>query len=737
MLETCICDFETYSPVNLPKQGSHVYFESPKAKVLIGSYAIGDGPIQRWQLGEPCPADLKSHIEAGGKIKAFNAGFETRCFEWLAANAGWPMPAYEQFSCTMATGLAMALPQSLDKLGEALDLPIKKDKEGARLMRMFSIPDSKGQVKDPAAHPADFEAYKRYCDLDVAAEREADKLLVPLSDDEQDVWHLSERINRRGLRIDAKSARAAVKLAERAKAKLDEEMAAATGGSVRKVSEIGKLVAWCAAQGVDLPGGAKGDLADALQLTDLPPAVRTALELRLEGGKTSVTKIEAFLNRASPDGRVRGCYTYHGASTGRWTSTGVNVSNLPRTRGIYDDAHLNTATLFGAIRTEDPDVLMTLYGDDLGRPMHLLSDAIRGFILAAPGHEFLQADYSGIEGAVAAWLADEEWKLEAMHGIISDPKIPDMYRQTAARILGLPLETVTKKHWSRQAIGKPAELALGFGGSVSAFGTMARLYRVDLDAMHAPIWEKTDLEMREKAARRFAFSFARGQGGARDMSQNAWMACYVIVQGWRAQNAAIAKAWQDTEGAARAAIESPGTVHDAARCRLISRLGYLWMQLPSKRVLCFPSPQLSAQVWVKVKTEGGDYADAEVMDRDAAEKLAAKGLAQVQGDTSPGISYLGMDRTTNRFVRKRTYGGDLFQSAVQATARDLLVNGMRKAEGAGYPVVLHTYDEMLCEVPRGFGDLAAFERLICELPDWADGLPLTADGWAGKRYRKS
>jgi DNA polymerase len=73
---------------------------------------------------------------------------------------------------------------------------------------------------------------------------------------------------------------------------------------------------------------------------------------------------------------------------------------------------------------------------------------------------------------------------------------------------------------------------------------------------------------------------------------------------------------------------------------------------------------------------------------------------------------------------------------VQAIARDLLQNGMRKAEAAGYPIVFTVYDEIVTEVPRDFGDLAAFEKLICELPEWATGMPLTAGGWRGKRYRK-
>lgn len=736
MSDVAFVDFETVSPADLRTRGSHVYFETPGAKVLIGSYAIGDAPVRRWELGQPCPADLRAHIEAGGKIKAFNAGFEARCFEWLAANADWPVPAYEQFACSMAAALAMSLPQSLGMLGEVLDLNVKKDKEGSRLMRMFSIPDSKGRVKDPAEHPSDFEAYKRYCDFDVETEREADKLLVPLSTDEQDVWQLSERINRRGVRIDIRSAKSAIRLADKAAEGLNTEMAEVTDGAVRKVSEVAKLIAWVKDQGVDLSGAAKNDITEALEMVDLPAKVRTALELRQEGAKTSVKKLEAMVKRASADGRVRSSFIYHGAGTGRWTSTGVNLANMPRPRRVYEDAHLNTQTLFEAFRSEDPAVLRALYGDDLGRPLHLISDAVRGFVWAAPGHDLVQADYSGIEGAVIAWLADEEWKLAAMHEIIRDPKIPDMYRQTAARILSLPLDVVDKKHWARQAVGKVSELALGFQGGVSAFASMAAIYHVDLDALYAPVWEKASPEEREKAERRHASVLKRSKEASDRMSREAWLACEIIKRGWREQNSKISASWRDAEAAVRQAVENPGTVTEAIKCKFVSRIGYLWTQLPSGRCLAYAGPKLSSQVWACVRLDNGEWSDPEVMDRDEAEKLESKGLCKIEGDTSPKITFLSVDGTTKKWRRSALYGGLIVQNATQAVARDLLVNGMRKAEAAGYAVVSHVYDEIITEVPRGFGDLAEFERLICELPDWAAGLPLTSGGWRGKRYRK-
>lgn len=752
-------DFETRSPVDLKTCGAYVYFEHPEARVLIGSYQIGNAPVARWELGQPCPPDLARAIEAGAMITAHNAAFEMLCFDWLHRHAGWPMPRYEQFRCTAATAAAMALPRALGDLGEALGLSIQKDKEGARLMRMFSIADKHGQFKRPEDHPAEWEAYKRYCDFDVLSEAEADSRLVPLSDFEQQVWQLSERINRRGVRIDRTSARAAIRLADKAKKVLDAEMRATTGGAVTACTQVQKLAVWLKDQGVHasedvLAGGdpedattddedlsmAKASIEDYLARPNLPAHARHALELRLEASKASVKKLNAMLKRANADGRVRGAFIYHQASTGRWQSTGVNFANLPRPRRIYDEAKPRADVLFQAFRAGEPALLKELYGAELGKPLHLVSDAIRGFIWSAPGHELLQADYSGIEGAVIAWLAGETWKVQEMHDIIADPSRPDLYRQTAASIMNTTTDVVTKKHWARQAVGKVSELALGFGGGVAAFYSMSRNYGVNLDDLYAPVWEVADEARRAKAVKRYENQLKRGQSRTDVLSREAWLASEIIKNGWREANPEISASWRASESAVREAIQNPGTVtqthnRNVGACRFIVRMGYLWAMLPSGRCLAFAAPKLKDQVWAEVRCDDGSFSDAEVMDREEAEAKERRGLVRIQGHTSAKVTFLGVGKN-KKLRRQALYGGLIMQNLTQATARDLLVNGMLKAEEAGYPVIAHVYDEMICEVPKGFGDLKAFERLICELPEWAAGMPLTAGGWRGKRYRK-
>lgn len=750
-------DFETRSPVDIRTRGAFVYFEHPRTEVLMAAYRVGTSNLRLWTFRDPePPLDLWAAIEAGAELHAWNAQFETLGFMLLADRQGWPRPRYDQFVDTAAAAAAMSLPRALGDAAAALGTEAQKDKDGMRLIRKFSIPRRDGGWNEPEDHPEDWAKFCRYCMDDVRTEEDIARRLVPLSDYEHRVWLLTETINRRGVRIDTKSAQAAMAMAEKAKALLDREMRLVTGGYVGKCSEVAKLVEWVQSQGVELSSAAKSEITDLLECDDLPTNVVKALDLRQEAGKTSVSKLSAMVNRANSDGRGRGGFMYHAAGTGRTQSVGINWNNLPRPRKVFDDAHVRRDVLFQAIRTAEPDILPFLYGPELGRPLHLISDAIRGFIWAAPGHDLVQADYSNIEGNVIAWTAKEEWKLQAIRELLADPSLPDMYRRTAAAILGLPVEEVTKKHWARQAVGKPAELGLAYGGGVMAFVTFARAYGVKLDGIAARVLEQADEERLEKATKRYEGQALRGLSGTKDLSRDAWIACEIIKLGWRAQNAAIAQSWKDLETAVREAVAFALPEREAFRYELgghpdvtkskgifsagmvdyMVAKGFLWARLPSGRCLAYGSPRLKAQVWAKILLPDGSWSDSEVMDREAAEAGARAGTVKIEGRTSDKVTVLGVDSQTKKWRRYGLYGGLLAENNTQAIARDILVNGMFKAEAASYPIIATVYDEIIAERPRGEADIAAFERTICELPAWADGLPLTAGGWVGKRYRK-
>lgn len=716
-------DFETRSDVDIKTRGVYLYMASPNTRPLFASYILR-GVLRRWDASEPCPADIRSHVEAGGTITGHNASFERLLWQMiLTPRYGWPEAHLEQFRCTAATAAALSLPRDLGSLGTALNLVVQKDKDGGRLIRKFSVPRKPKKGEAPglyfntaAEHPDDWQRFRGYCDDDVKTEAEADSRMIPLRAECQEAYWRSERINDRGIRIDVESAVAALELAEKAKLLLDKEMLHATGGYVAACTQVARLTEWVRQQGVDMTSAAKADLEELLEHEDLPAHVRRALELRQEAAKTSVSKLAPFIARAGADGRLRGAFLFRAAGTGRYSSTGAQLHNLPRPRKEFSDAHLDPHTLFQTIRAKHPPLLKTLYGDELGRPMHLLSDSIRGFIWAAPGHDLLVADYSGIEGAISAWFAGEDWKVEALHELAANPDLPDLYRRTAAGIFGTTTDILTKKDPRRQ-IGKVAELSLGYQGGVGAFYSMSRNYGLNLKDAYGPVWEAADDERRERAEERYEECLKRNEVATQKLSRESWLAAELVKVGWRATNPAIAATWRLLDEAVIEAVQMPGRVIECLKAQYLMRKGFLWCRLPSGRCLAYGAPRMGE---VEVP-----WADKTQEESKREKRTAVTVLGSVQ-----------VSKTKSVFMRYPLYGGILFENIVQAIALDLLENGLAKAEEHGYPVIGHVHDEIITEVPRGWGDVGEFEKLICELPAWADGLPLTASGWRGKRYRK-
>lgn len=705
-------DFETRSSVDLKVHGVYRYFASPDADVLMASYTIDGGPIRRWRRGDGLPEDIHRHIVTRGLIEAHNAQFERLAFQMiLGPRYGWPVPTIAQFRCTAAMAAAMSLPRHLDGLSEALDLKQKKDKGGYALMRRFSIPNKKtGRFVEPEEDPEGFERYHLYCDRDVLAEAEAARRMVPLSDFEQAVWELDQRINDRGIRVDVKSLVAAVRLAGKAKVALDREMLQVTGGYVTACTEVGNLVEWVRQQGVEMDNATKQEVIDVLSFSDLPDNVRRAVELRQEAAKASVAKLSAMLDRVSADGRVRGSFLYHAAGTGRWSSTGAQLHNMPRGRKEFGDAHLDKRTLFQAIRAGDPAFLQTLYGERLGRPLHLLSDAVRGFIWAGPGHELVVADYSSIEGRVNAWLAGEAWKLEAFR--LNDQKLgPGLYELAASGIYGCPVEAVSK---DQRQLGKVAELQLGYEGGVAAFWTMAKNYGLKMEPVFPGLWEVADAETRERAAKRYEECLERKDTATDVLTREGWLASELTKVAWRKKNPAIVASWKALKAGAMEAVLEPGAVVEVLKVAFIVAHGFLWMRLPSGRCLAYGKPRVS-QVEVP-------WAD--------------KTQPPEKRETRAAVTALGVNSVTKKWERFALYGGLICENAVQAIARDILASGLLKAEEAGYPIIGHVHDEAIAEMPKGEGSIAEFEAILCDLPAWAGGLPLVAAGWRGKRYRK-
>jgi DNA polymerase len=102
----------------------------------------------------------------------------------------------------------------------------------------------------------------------------------------------------------------------------------------------------------------------------------------------------------------------------------------------------------------------------------------------------------------------------------------------------------------------------------------------------------------------------------------------------------------------------------------------------------------------------------------------------------PTLSYMGVDAVSRKWVRMDTYGGKLTENEIQKLSRDIMVGGMMRAEAARYPIIFNVYDELIAEVDKDFGSVDEFVGLLCQQPPWAEGCPISAEGWRGERYRK-
>jgi DNA polymerase bacteriophage-type len=177
-----------------------------------------------------------------------------------------------------------------------------------------------------------------------------------------------------------------------------------------------------------------------------------------------------------------------------------------------------------------------------------------------------------------------------------------------------------------------------------------------------------------------------------------------LQQAWRNEHRRIVAFWHALNRNALAAVGEPGKVFWVSKqVGFKFDGGFLWMRLPSGRKLAYPGARL-------IKTDRGD--DAVVfMDSDKGKWRECRGG---QG----------------------AYGGIWIENAVQATARDLLTAAMLRLDAAGYNIIMTVHDEIVAEVPDGFGSEEGFLRILVELPDWAEGLPVAAKVWSGQRFSK-
>lgn len=749
-------DVETYSPAGfvwdeeagkfyapegatkkgLGATGSAVYTEHPDAEVLSLAYDLKDGKGRRfWRPNWMLPEDYCNHITRGGLLEAHNAAFE-RWVNWniMVPRYGFPRITIAQQRCSMIKCRAWSLPPALAMAGDVLNLAIKKDKRGDALIKLFCIPQNptKNQPKTrilPTDRPDDAQSFYDYNATDIATEAELSSRVPDLPQPELDYWFLDQEINARGVHVDREGIEACIAIIEAAHEQYNTELCLLTDGAIERASQTIKLQEWLATLGCHLFSMDEENVSAKIkQLVEgeyLPGDLRDAnrclraLEIRATIGSSSVKKVFAMRNQLTRDDRLHDLFTGHGARTGRPTGNGPQPTNLPNSGPMashcqhcfawYPEGIICTAC--GGLQSPDnrptdwnadaaADALATIKTRSIveverrwGDAMFTVAGCLRALFTAAPGMELISSDYTAIEAVVNAALAGEQWRMDVFrtHGKIYEASAAKMFNVNVQEILDYPLTHGGSKHYLRDK-GKRAELGLGFLGWVNA--------------LRSPYirFEGTDEEAKALCiAWRDASPAIVYLGGGQYEGR-----------GYQRQ----AKLY-GLEGMAVAAVQNPGTEYVVARRDgSLSGLSFqctqdvLYLRLPSDRRIAYHRPRL------------------------APAKDAWRGLS---------LSYEGYNTNPlngpHGWLRMPTYAGKILENAVQATANDILRHGQMLLEYAGYPIVLHVYDENVAEIPLGTGSIAQFEAIMSTLPAWAADAngpwPIKAQGgWRGERYRK-
>jgi DNA polymerase bacteriophage-type len=762
-------DFETRSAADIKKVGAWIYSLHPSTEVMCLSIRLPHWPKARlwannleysWGRQDHLDPEALEHlfdwIEMGGLVEAHNVFFERAIWRNIcAARMGWPSVDESQWRCSAAKASSHSLPRALGPACEALDLPVKKDGIGRKAMLKLCKPRQPRKAekelllrREEAIHDQDYdqlddieaelrssgwdhqyfwndsiedlETLFSYCCTDTDSEHGLSEALPDLPPSEQRIWEMDQGMNLRGVLIDRKLAETALDLVAEAEKKMLSDLRDLTGDETLTARSRERIKAWLASQNMILENTQGATLDEWLDpysdkhkalLRSNPRAQQCLSVLRIvrEVNRTSTAKYSTALRMIAPDNRIRDLMMYHGASTGRWAGKGLQPHNFPR--GWVKDME----EACDIVLTGDLKFIQAMYGEVID----LLSSTLRGMFVATPGRDFMVADYSAIEARVIAWLAHED---EALRVFASGQCI---YMDMATSIYGYQVNNKVAQADERQ-MGKQAILGLGFGMGFVTFWQTCRKYNITftegqcksivgdqwtelkgyVESHMAKGLDGKAVETNKKA-RHTRRTRIEDEGYVFDEILHELILMKFIVDAYRKKYKNIVRMWSDVEAAAVKAIDTGKPVKSKlGRCEFAVEGRFLKCYLPSGRALYYCDPIL-----VNRTTPWGEKRKV--------------------------IYFMGMDPYTKKWCKQSTYGGKLVENVTQATARDIMAEAMVAAdEGGEYDVLLSVHDELIAEVDEGVGSVEEFEELMARQPAWAEGCPIQAEGWRGKRYRK-
>lgn len=538
-------DFETRSECDLPKHGAYNYAQDASTEVLCMSYAFDDEDVVTWRPDQPFPEAVRNYT---GQIRAHNAAFERLIF-WYVLQIDFKL---EQFYCTATQARANCAPGGLEDVGRFASASMKKDHRGKQLIRLLCVPPFSNDAKL-------MSELVLYCEQDVRAMREISKAMRQLSDAELTDYHVSERINDRGVLVDVALCNAAVDYAAVEAEEIQNIVTEVTEGAItsvrspkmrewvlERVGAEAKKLMWNGEK-YSIDKTVRANLLAMENDDEIPLAVADVIQCADDLWASSVAKFNRLAQLAdAEDGRVRGAFVFAGGSaTGRASSYGAQVHNFTRKCAVEPDG-VRHAMVRG-------QAIVPRFGR---RVTDVLKGMLRPALIPAPGHVLVVADWAAIEARVNPWLSNCTAGEKKLALFASGE---DVYKVNAGATFNIKPADVNK---DQRQIGKVQELACGFAGGIGAFAAMGRAYGISLP---------------EHEAKR-------------------------MVDGWRRANQWAVPYWQNLEEAYTRAMRNKGREFKAGRVTYLFDGLHLWYALPSGRVLCYP--------FARLETEGVTYAKA-------------------------------------------------------------------------------------------------------------------------------
>lgn len=671
-MQIVVVDFETLSlERDLTKVGVSNYITAPDFQVLcMGWGGLWDENIEMWVPPDgDCP--LSGHIADGGRLAAFNIGFDRAVWDYL----GWPEAPWIDIQALCASeNLPMNVQDAALLLLGKGKLLKQDDSDSFSSKNSLIRKLNQGKVELNVENRVEV---MQYCRQDVLLEREILKWTgTGLPPGEQEVFEATEAMNR-GPYIDPLLAHGAVNLTDRL---VREAMEAAENAIREPVERLdftsrARFTEKMLQRGVELPDCRWETVR--MHHNDEDLGVQALVAGRRVCGAGIVRKFDSLIARRNENGRLTNSFKYCGTHTGRWSSVGVQLQNLPR--GSLSTKNMNLAV--DLVRKRDLPGVINLADNDLILAYDLLTTMIRPCLAAPPGKSLIVADYSSIEARVCVWLAEDRAKIEQYRNG------EDMYCDMAGVIFNREITPAMK---TERNLGKIAVLGLGYGmGASKAKETFGQ-----------------DLEKAGIKPGTFVNQF-------RDHYSS--LSSPEIPLGlWQRMIHAVTTCISDNEETF------------AGKCRVVP--GDYTFPLPDGKDGCFLDIILPSGRFIRYWNPGIERNRDKIWETldISYSQLDRSTFSRVGHDWKPVVAYM--------------HGGKFLENIASGIARDILAHHLvRMTRHPLILPVGAVHDELILEVDNEYATelLEEVTAILSTPPEWAADLPMATEAYLTEYYAKT